>query len=291
VTPDLFVGLVTHPRSRFADAASPTGLMSGLATAVAESGATVVTAVSDRDEYTDDLLPLTVDVVRQSIEAELSCERRWREYLAGHPAGVGLRSFMAVRRAYRSITLAPPWVRSLGPDDAGARMVRRLVNIELSHLRLIEEAVASGASWCLLLEDDAWCEDPHGFASALMRFVREAETRGQPQTVNMSESFSIDDLGIRHLLTPIPPEQAGPWPMYAAERPVTNTVCAVLYRGDFMARLLGELRQIPVAPVIPIDFKLNEALMRMAPSVAPGDVWVASPAPLSQRSGVPTVRM
>ncbi len=265
--------------------------MARVAEAAARAGATVTTAISDRDEYSEDLLPVSAEVVRASIRAELAVELRWREHLSGRPAGAGLKAFMALRRGYREAKLAPPWRRTMGRDDAGARMVRRLVNIELSHLRLIDEAVASGAAWCLLLEDDAWCDDPEGFARELLRFVSEAETRGQPLTVNMSESFSLDDLGIRHLLTPIPADQAGPWPMLAAARPVTNTVCAVLYRRDFLARLHHELGQIPLAPVIPIDFKLDEALMRMAPTVAPGDFWVASPAPLSQRSGVPTVRM
>lgn len=291
MTPHLFIGLVTHERSRYADATSSSGLMLSVATAVAEAGVTVTTAVSDRDEYTEDLLPVSADVVRESIRAELAAELRWRAYLAGRPAGAGLKAFMALRRGYRTMKLAPPWRRGAAPADPGPRMVRRLVNIELSHLKLIDRAVASGASWCLLLEDDAWCGDPQAYAADLLRFIREAESRGAPLTVNMSESFTLDDLGIRHLLTPVPADEAGPWPMLAAERPVTNTVCAVLYRGDFMARLHHELKQIPLAPVIPIDFKLNEALMRLAPSVEPGDFWVASPAPLSQRSGVPTVRL
>ena len=170
-------------------------------------------------------------------------------------------------------------------------MVRRLANIELSHLRLIDEAVASGARWALLLEDDAGSDDPRTFTADLLRFMSEADTRGTPLTVNMSESFSIADLGIGHLLVPVPAEEAGPWPMLAASRPVTNTVCAVLYRHDFLVRLQQQVHDIPLAPVIPIDFKLNEAFMRMAPTVGRGDVWVASPAPLAQRSGVPAVRM
>lgn len=291
MTPHLFVGLVTHERSRFTDATTPDGLLGRVAAAVTDAGVAVTTAVSDRDEYADDLVPLSIDVVRDSIRAELRSELRWREYLSGQSAGAGLRAFMALRRGYRTMRLAPPWRRSIAADDPGPRMVRRLVNIELSHLRLIDEAVASGAAWCLLLEDDASSDDPAAFAHDLLRFVREADRRGRPLTVNMSESFTLDDLGIRHLLVPVPADEAGPWPMLAAERPVTNTVCAVLYRGDFMARLQRELQQIPLTPVVPIDFKLNEALMRMAPSVEAGDFWVASPAPLSQRSGVPTVRM
>ncbi len=217
VPADLFIGLVTHERSRFADASTESGLMARVADAAARAGATVTTAISDRDEYSEELLPVSAEVVRASIRAELAVELRWREYLSGRPAGAGLKAFMALRRGYREAKLAPPWRRTSGRDDAGARMVRRLVNIELSHLRLIDEAVASGAAWCLLLEDDAWCDDPEGFARELLRFVSEAETRGQPLTVNMSESFSLDDLGIRHLLTPIPADQAGTgrcWPQH-----------------------------------------------------------------------------
>ena len=166
-------------------------------------------------------------------------------------------------------------------------MVRRLVNIELSHLRIMGEAVASGARWAVLIEDDAAGPDTPAFARDLAEFISAADTRRQPLTMNLSESFTPRQLGLEHLLTPI--EEPGPWSVLAAERPVTNTVCAVLYRGDFLARLLAELQAIPVAPVVPIDFKVNEAMMRLAPSMRPGDCWVASPAPLVQQSGVPKV--
>jgi len=65
----------------------------------------------------------------------------------------------------------------------------------------------------------------------------------------------------------------------------------MLYRRPFLEHLRSTLALIPLSPVIPIDFKVNEALMRMAPVCPAGDAWLASPAPLTQRSGVPTVRL
>jgi len=287
VTPDVFLGLVTHARSRFGEATGENGLLSSLARQLRELGLDVRTGVSDQDADSPDLLPLTRAEVGASIRGELDCEQRWRSYLSGRKAGLRLKGFMAARRVWRTVRFAPPWRRFEESSDPGARMVRRLVNIELSHLRIMGEAVASGARWAVLIEDDAAAPETPAFARDLADFMSAADTRGQPLTMNLSESFTLRQLGLEHLLTPI--EEPGPWTVLAAQRPVTNTVCAVLYRGDFLARLLAELHAIPVSPVVPIDFKVNEAMMRLAPSMMPGDCWVASPAPLVQQSGVPNV--
>ncbi len=293
-SPDVFVGLVTHARSRFADAATDDGLQCSLVRHLNELGCRAVTGVSADDAYSPTLLTIDRKAVIASIHAELDSELRWRAYLAGAKPSVWLRSFMAVRRAKRTITQAPPWRRTMTPDDAGARMVRRLVNIELSHLWIMREAVESGARWVVLLEDDASSTDATARAHELAAFIEAADTRGQPLTINLSESFTPEQLGIEHLLTPINPSnnRTGlPWRLFSAQRPVTNTVCAVLYRGDFLARLLALLDEIPVSPVIPIDFKVNEAMMRLSSTMTAGDCWVASPAPLVQSSGVPKVWM
>ncbi len=290
----MFVGLVTHARSRFADALSADGLQSSLARHLNELGCRAVSGVSADDAYLPSLLTIDRKAVIASIRAELDSELRWRAYLAGAKPSVWLRSFMAVRRAKRTITQAPPWRRTMTPDDAGARMVRRLVNIEFSHLRIMREAVQSGARWIVLLEDDASSTDAAARAHELAAFVQAADKQGRPLTINLSESFTPEQLGIEHLLTPINPSSipAGlPWRLFSAQRPVTNTVCAVLYRGDFLARLLVILEEIPVSPVIPIDFKVNEAMMQLSDTMAAGDCWVASPAPLVQSSGVPKVWM
>ncbi len=248
--------------------------------------------VSDEDSYTYVLLDLGRAQVVASIRAELRSEQRWRLYVSGNQPSLRLTAFMSARRAWRVLRLAPPWRRHIEVDEPGPRMVRRLVNIELSHLAVMRAAVQSGARWSLVVEDDASATDAGQFAAELLRFMKSADERGQPVTMNLSESFTPAQLGLDHLLSPAPRGASDPaWMTFRAQRPVTNTVCAVLYRRDYLMRLLAELEAIPLSPVIPIDFKVNEAVMRLAPTMSPGDCWVASPAPLAQRSGVPVLRL
>ena len=106
--------------------------------------------------------------------------------------------------------------------------------------------------------------------------------------VNVSESFPLDALGIEHLLTPTDVPWAGTANrgVLSASRPVTNTVCAILYRAQFARDLLAEFAQMPMTPVLPIDWKLNDALMRMNADgrLGPGSCWLVSPAPIDQLS-------
>ncbi|MBI1351790.1 MAG: hypothetical protein GC156_11810 [Actinomycetales bacterium] len=285
---DVFLGLVTHPASRFPEAAGEGGLIRSLESALVGLGRSVEVAVVAENLWSPEVLVITPAEVRASIDAELAVEGRWRAYVRGAPLGADGRALLTVRRVWRRLKLAPPW-RSSGQDaDAGVRMVRRLANIELAHMRLMELAVRSDATWAVLLEDDAWVDDVPAFAQHLTSFLDSAEEVGRPQTMNLSESFTPRQLGIEHLLT----EEALPgsgWRLFQAARPVTNTVCAVLYHRDFLEQVTATMRDIPLSPVIPIDFKVNEALMRMAKDVLPGACWVVSPAPIAQRSGVPNV--
>ena len=77
-----------------------------------------------------------------------------------------------------------------------------------------------------------------------------------------------------------------PAQILSASKPVTNTVCAVLYRTSFLEELLTVLDSLPLSPVIPIDWKLNAALLQMHDSGAlgAGDCWFLEPAPIVQRS-------
>lgn len=286
VTVDLFVGLVTHPKSRYADAVTPDGLMAQTARGASSAGFEVVTAVSDEDAFDEDTLPIDDRVVRRSITAELDAERRWRRYLAEGSEVWWSGAAFGIRRLVRTARFARPWGSSRAE---GAAMVRRLANIELSHLWLLDQACASEAGWVLILEDDAASPTGEQFGVDLATFVRAVDAARQPLMVSMSDSFTPRELGISDLLTPVVGRH-GPWPMQEARRAVTNTVCATLYRRGFLVRLAETLRQIPLDPVIPIDFKIDEALMRMANTYRPGDAWLATPAPISQRSGVPAVR-
>jgi hypothetical protein len=67
---------------------------------------------------------------------------------------------------------------------------------------------------------------------------------------------------------------------------VTNTVCAVLYRSTFLADLLPTLKDIPMEPIVPIDWKLNAALMQLVRegTIGDGDCFTLEPAPIRQSS-------
>lgn len=282
------MGLVTYPGTRFVDAATDEGLLSRTVKATAAAGLTVASMVSDEDALEPEAIRLDVGSVRASIRAELDTEVRWREHLAGGDRRRWPSAVSRVRSVWRMARFAPPWQR-VCEDDRGSRMLRRLANIELSHIRLIDAALVSGARWVLIVEDDAYAEQGERFGHDLAAFTRWADLLPQPLMVSLSESFSLRDLGLVHCVHPV--SAPGPWTLLAADVAVTNTVCATLYRRSFLMNLRESLSTIPMEPVLPIDFKLNEALMRISAQYRPGDAWLAYPGPLRQRSGVPRVRL
>jgi hypothetical protein len=106
--------------------------------------------------------------------------------------------------------------------------------------------------------------------------------------VNLSESFTPRELGIDHLLAHV---VGCTWAgtrrrnVLVAERPVTNTVCAILYSSEFLHSLLEALEGLPIEPIVPIDWRLNEGLMALHDSgTAIGACWMVEPAPIVQMS-------
>jgi len=285
---DLFLGLVTHPATRFPRSSTPEGLLPRLAEAMTAAGIPARLEVHATNDWTPELLTIDRATVEASIDAELDVESRWRRYVDPSVPTWVLGPFMAARRVYRRRTLLPGRGRPVGTDDPGARMVRRLVNIELAHMTLMREAAASPSAWTLIAEDDAECGDVDALVGDLASFMAERRDAPDPRYINVSRSFGARRLGIEGLLTPV-----GAWPRthaqaFAAERPITNTVCAILYRTEFLRDLVRTMEEIPIAPVVPIDWKLNEAVMRMHSrgDIGPGDCWTLDPAPVIQSSMV-----
>lgn len=284
MNPTIFLGLVTHERTNYPESGGPEGLIASLGVALTRLGVSTTVEVHDADLHDEAVVPLTNREVISSIDAELDVEERWRLHVDPSQSHVRLHSFMATRRLYRQLRLAPPWHRRTQATLQGARMLRRLVNIELAHLHLMQAAVGCRSTWALIVEDDARVADPEGFAEPLASFVDRYTSADQPLYVNVSQSFA-DPLGISQHLHPI-----GGWndatAEMAADRALTNTVCAVLYRTRFLETLIATLREIPVSPVLPIDWKLNEALLTLTRqgAVGPGDCWFLMPGPITQGS-------
>jgi hypothetical protein len=74
--------------------------------------------------------------------------------------------------------------------------------------------------------------------------------------------------------------------VYLASRPITNTVCAILYSREFLTTLVQELEALPMEPVLSIDWKLNVALMNLFESnkLDGFECWWVEPAPIKQMS-------
>ena len=286
----IFLGLVTHPATRFTLAASPEGLLPSLEALLAAQGTQAQLSIHATDEWTENLLRINRAVVEASIDAELDIEKRWRRYIDPSVPKLFLDAFMGIRRIYRRGKFLPRGRRELRSDAPGFRMVRRLVNIEIAHMSLLRQAAHSGTEWTLIAEDDATSSDPSALAQAIETFIREQTRNAQPKYVNISQSFNHRRLRVRDLLQPI--ERWGPpasnIEALQASRPITNTVCAILYRTDFLATLVHTMEAIPLEPVVPIDWKLNNAIMQLYDSgkLTSGDCWTLDPAPIVQSSMV-----
>lgn len=284
MNPTIFLGLVTHQRTNYPKSSGPQGLISSLSSALTHLSVSTRAEIHDADLHDETVVPLTTREVISSIDAELDVEQRWRLHVDPGQSHIRLHSFMTSRRLYRRLRLTPPWHRRTQATPQGARMLRRLVNIELAHLNLMQAAVDCRSTWALILEDDAWVADHLEFAEALASFVETHTSTDKPLYVNVSHSFA-DPLGISRHLHPV-----GAWNGSTTEmesdRALTNTVCAVLYRTAFLETLLATLQEIPVSPVLPIDWKLNEALLALTArrTVGPGDCWFLTPGPIMQGS-------
>ncbi|MCX6432181.1 MAG: hypothetical protein NTX29_05155 [Actinobacteria bacterium] len=273
----LFIGVVSHEGSRFSVSQGPGGLAQQLVAPLAQLGVEAHAQVNTADLHDSATLPVTDRMTQDSLTAQLHLEREWARFLqrSTGPRWWAGHSLRWLRRAEQAL-------RSPGP-----RMTERLLNIELSHLDLLRAGLAVGSDWVLILEDDAAALDLPDCAAGLAGLM--AAGPRQPQYVNVSQSFTNAELGIEHLLAPVRGvEWAGSIPrsVLAADRPVTNTVCAILYRGDFVSRLVSAMDALPMEPVVPIDWKLNLALMDLftAGELQAGDCWVVEPAPIDQLS-------
>ena len=296
---ELFIGVVSHQASRFSVSQGPEGLAARLSDCLLADGVEVAIQVNTDDRYTPALLAIDGATVRRSYVTQFRLEARWADYLraGNHQLSRGQRwrarrlaSLVTTARIFRQwVAFFRPWHASGGEQIPGYRMVRRLVNIELSHLSLIRAGIESGATWVLIIEDDAHADDPAALAANLRSLMQSAAGSEQPSFVNLSQSFTNAELGVGYLLSPV---DAFTWQgeptrrVLAAARPITNTVCAILYRSDFLREFLPTFDSLPVDPVVPIDWKLNLALMQMFESgaIGAGDCWSITPGPIDQLS-------
>lgn len=271
--PALFIGVVSHEGSRYAVSQGP----SGLAHRLVESLPGVEMHVNVVDLLPDGSPLVSAAGVQRSLSTEARLEADWARFLR-RPRNARWVAFRTSRWARRM------WQRVRPPSSS---MLRRLLNIELSHLDLMRRGLASGAPWVLILEDDGFSSDISDLSDGITGMLG----AGGVGYVNLSASFSPRELGIEHLLSPAGMVWNGPVPrsVLSSTLPVTNTVCAILYSASFLTALVEALDALPLEPVVPIDWKLNLALMALheAGQAPPGTCLLVEPAPITQMSMQP----
>ena len=269
--PDLFIGVVTYAGTQFPESSTDRGL----AYSLAELMPRTVVEINSSNLWTP-AHPPSPQEARDSQTAELRAERRWAQFL-GHSRKLSFLGRISARWAKFGL-------RSLREFDADT--VTRLMNIECSHLDLWNKALRSNAEFVLILEDDAGSDQTDDLAAGLQAW-RDKGLR--PSFINLSASFDTHQLDLSDLLSVDP---GVTWSgtqrrtVLRASRPVTNTVCAVLYGREFLRKFVDRWEAAPTSPVLPIDWKMNMVLMDMftAGAFAEHPVWWLEPAPIQQRS-------
>ena len=272
----IFIGLVSHANSRFLSAQGSEGLAASLGREFEYLG--IATTVQINCENLFDLYPFELDshMARESVLAEIQLEGVWRDYLNGPN-----RHREQIRIAGRSVKF-----RLNRRKNSVTTELRRLLNIEYSHVDLYRAAIESGSLWTVILEDDAYASNIRDLAIGLVELT---DTPGPVSMVNLSASFPLTEIGVQHLLKLSSENQwigSSARVVYESERPVTNTVCAIAFRTDFLAKVVADFDAQPPAPVVPIDWKLNATLRRLFENgeVGPNECLFVEPAPIVQLS-------
>ena len=285
---DLFIGVVSHEGTRFPLNQGADGLAASLIRALELRGLSSELVINTADDWTPAVLELTQDLAKTSQRASLRFEQTWKAYLdEGSNIGTLHRAADSLTFLARHLKLS---LRELSPGFRQSSMasVRRLINIELSHVKLWQLGIASGAPWVLVIEDDGSCADIKDLADGLAGLFDLHQGLMGNHYINLSASFQTKELGTGHLLASADRQWAGPQNrrIQQADRPITNTVCAIAYRVELLNAIVEEFGQLSMAPVIPIDFKLNAALMalRKREILRAGDCLQVEPPPIIQMS-------
>jgi hypothetical protein len=274
----IFVGLVTHPESRFNGAGEAMAELNFVAGALGSAGHEVVSLVSDRDDYDSNQYPLNVSRRLTSAWKQAELETRWRRYVASG----GRQSTPSTWDVERVLASARRCLSAVGIPKAGRDLseagLRRLINIDLSHLRLWSAAIHEEADVVLVMEDDARFDSSLNtaqFVEMLTTFPRE----GLGFAV-LSKSLSAQKLGLASHATVAGRVNAEHQYWVEMSPAVTNTVCANAYSLAMARKLVDEIDSSGLFPVHPIDWRLNQFLMNTSGVRC---FW-AEPAPFVQAS-------
>ena len=144
------------------------------------------------------------------------------------------------------------------------KILLRQSNISAGHVQLMQNALWRGEKYLIVLEDDFHLNNLMSLKSQLNFVLDVLEKNLHLKMVNLSESFTNKELGHYGFVQNNFTSQNYPELIISSlPHPVTNTVCATIYRTDFLLMLTRELKLMNAISLIPVDHKINIALMKM----------------------------
>ena len=256
--PDVFLGLITHPKSSFNKDGRATCLLEQVAQGLKKSGISMEYLVSDRNDYSAQAYPISRDTLLAAAQAQVKLELEWRDFIAQSSGLIPNR--LSEQYLYQGMRLKRSVAAFKGENSTAAEAYQRLINIDLSHHRVLTQGINAGAKAVVILEDDASIIDPRRIDDLALVTKKALEVK--TDFISLSESISAPELGIERIL-----KRGGLMDfdsdvdVIELDTPVTNTVCANYYSRKFAIKFQAHISPERLTPVKPIDWRLNEVML------------------------------
>jgi len=144
------------------------------------------------------------------------------------------------------------------------RFIARQKNITNNHKEMIKKLTNSPSPYILILEDDFFTKDLESIRTILQSIFEEVEFLENIKIINLSQSFTENQLGIdKNKTQTLSLTTSKIHKINNYNYPVTNTACAILYKKEICLDLLDELNKLDRYQFIPIDHKLNISLRNL----------------------------
>ena len=260
---DVYLGVVTHPSSSYSTKHIEQFYISSLSKN-SDSTRVKLNILSENahDESEVSLLGILINAVNISILGV-----KWQRYL-GAKKRFTLWQLVIYIKTFGKLSL-----RLLNPTSMRIEKSKalRILNITSSHLKLIREAIEHDFDGILILEDDADFQSSELLGSFLDKLLEiSAALAVREHYVDLSESFSLLQLGAEHLITPSESQkiviQDNVYCVDKMKLPITNTVCAVFYSLEFarvLEKQLSKKLNKRFEKYIPIDWLINKILIEL----------------------------
>jgi len=168
----------------------------------------------------------------------------------------------------------------------------RVLNINSSHLKVLEKQKALNCDFVLILEDDAKFPGKREFTEILdqLREISNNELTNK-YYIDLSESFTLSELNAENQLdkTFSYSFEVGDIKvqMQKMKIPITNTVCAIYYEkrmAEIFRLFLDSRTKTRFYKYIPVDWVFNEMILEIKEQGETVDCFKTSPGLFLQRS-------